>query len=135
MKSDIIPIVATVAVGSLATINEDGSPWSTPLHVAVGDEVVVWLTSEKTQHGQNMERDDRVSIALWSSTEVENVKGVYIQSRAQKVAGAQEVAARQLYAERFGSIPEKFLAAETYVAPLGEVDETRTRGGRIYFSA
>lgn len=135
MKSDIIPIISSVDVGSLASINEDGSPWSTPLHIAVGDEVVVWLTSDKTQHGINIDRDNRVSIALWSDTEVENVKGVYIQTVAEKVTGSQEMAARQLYTERFGKIPEKFLAAETYIAPLGDIDEAKSRGGRIYFSA
>lgn len=135
MKSDIVPIVSTVKVGSLATINEDGSPWSTPLHFAVGDEVVVWLSSGQTQHSLNIERDDRISIALWSDTEVENVKGVYIQSNARLVEGAQEVAARQLYAERFGSIPDKFMAGETYIAPLGDINTTKTRGGRVYFQA
>lgn len=135
MKSDIVPIISSVAVGSLASLNQDGSPWSTPLHMAIGDEAIVWLSSEKTQHGINMDRDDRVSIALWSDTEVENVKGIYVQTYAEKVTGVQEVAARQLYAERFGAIPEKFLAGETYVAPLGEIDQEKSRGGRIYFVA
>lgn len=135
MKSDILPVIAAVKVGSLATINQDGSPWNTPLHFAVGDEVVVWLSSDKSQHSQNIERDDRVSITLWSDTEVENVKGVYIQTRASRVDGVEEVAARQLYAERFGSIPEKFMAAETYIAALGDINTTKTRGGRIYFQA
>ncbi len=133
MKSDMIPIISVVGVGSLATINDDGSPWSTPLHVAVGDEVIVWLTSSKTQHSQNIQRDNRVSLALWSSSEIENVKGIYVQSRAVKVSGGQEIAARQLYAERFGGIPEKFLAGETYIAPLGDINTTKSRGGRIYF--
>lgn len=135
MKSDILPIISTVKVGSLATINTDGSPWNTPLHFAVGDEVIVWLSSDASQHSQNIARDDRVSIVLWSNTEVENVKGVYVQSRASRVEGAEEVAARQLYAECFGSIPDKFLAGETYVAPLGDINTTKTRGGRVYFQA
>ena len=135
MKSDILPIVSTVKVGSLATVNPDGSPWSSPLHFAFGDEVVVWLSSKDAQHSINIERDDRVSIALWMDTSVENVKGVYVQTCASLVTGVREVAARQLYAERYGSIPEKFLDAETYIAPLGDINTTKTRGGRIYFEA
>ena len=136
MKSDILPVTATVAVGSLATVNEDGSPWSTPLHFAFGDEVVVWLSSAQTQHSENIERDDRVSIVLWTTTEVENVKGAYVQTQARRVTGTEEIAARQLYAERFGGvIPEKFVAAETYIAPLGDINTTKTRGGRVYFQA
>lgn len=135
MKSDLLPVVSTVAIGSLATLNADGTPWSTPLHYAFGDEVVVWLSAASTQHSQNIERDDRVSIVIWTSGELQNVKGVYVQSRAQRVTGADEFAARQLYAERYGGrIPEQFLQAETYVAPLGDINTTKTRGGRIYFN-
>lgn len=121
-------------VGALATVNADGTPWVTPLHVAVDEEMVVWLSSENTQHGQNIARDNRISLTLWSNTEVENVKGVYVQSRAEIVTGAKEIAARQLYARRFGTVPEKFLAAETYIAPLGDINTTKTRGGRLYFN-
>lgn len=121
-------------VGALATVNADGTPWVTPLHVAVDEEMVVWLSSENTQHGQNIARDNRISLTLWSNTEVENVKGVYVQSRAEIVTGAKEIAARQLYARRFGAVPEKFLAAETYIAPLGDINTTKTRGGRLYFN-
>lgn len=135
MKSDILPIVQSVLVGSVATVNEDGSPWSTPLHIAFSDDMVVWLSAESSQHSRNIERDPRVSIAIWSDTELENVKGVYVQSDARRVEGMEEVAARQIYAARFGgTIPEKFVAAATYVAPLGEINTTRTRGGRLYFN-
>lgn len=136
MKSDLLPIVSTVAIGSLATLNPDGSPWSTPLHFAFGDEVVVWLSAGSAQHSQNIERDQRVSITMWTSGELQNVKGVYVQSLAQRVTGAEELAARQLYAERFGgTIPEQFLQAETYIAPLGDINTTKTRGGRLYFGS
>lgn len=134
MKNDILPIINSVQVGSLATINEDGSPWSTPLHFAIDEDRVVWLSADNMQHSTNIERDPRVSIVIWSDTEVENVKGLYIQSKASKVTGIDEVAARQLYAARFGGIPEKFVPASTYVAPLGDINTTKTRGGRLYFS-
>lgn len=135
MENDILPIVGMVQVGSLGTVNDDGSPWSTPLHFAFGDDKIVWLSAEHTQHSVNIERDPRVSIVVWSNTEVENVKGVYVQTTARKVTGVEEVAARQLYAARFGKVPEKFAAASTYIAPLGEINTTKTRGGRIYFGA
>lgn len=134
MKSDLLPIISQVQVASVATINEDGSPWSTPLHVAIDEDRVVWLSADSSQHSLNIERDGRVSIALWSDTEVENVKGVYVQSVAHRITGIEEVAARQLYAARFGGIPEKFVPASTYVAPLGDINTTKTRGGRLYFN-
>lgn len=134
MKSDILPIVQNTLVGSVATINPDGSPWSSPLHMAFGDDVVVWLSDERTQHSQNIARDPRVSINIWTGDLTENVKGVYVQSEAKRVEGIEEVAARQIYAARFGGkIPEKFVPAATYVAPLGDINTTKTRGGRLYF--
>lgn len=135
MKSDILSIVGMVQVGSLGTVNDDGSPWSTPLHFAFAEDKIVWLSADETQHSVNIARDPRVSIAVWSNTEVENVKGVYVQTTARKVTGMEEVAARQLYAARFGKVPEKFIPASTFVAPLGDINTTKTRGGRIYFNA
>lgn len=134
MKADMLPIVHSTAVGSVATVNPDGSPWNTPLHLAFDDERVVWLSDERAWHSQNIGRDPRVSIAIWSDTEVENVKGVYIQTTARRVEGMEEVAARQLYAARYGGkIPEKFVAGSTYVATIGDINTTKTRGGRLYF--
>ncbi len=135
MKSDMLPITETVLVGSLATVNDDGSPWSTPLHMAFTDEQVIWLSPADTQHSRNIERDPRVSIALWSKDELPNVKGIYVQTTAERVNGVAEVAARQRYAARLGgNIPERFADAETYVAPLGDINTTKTRGGRLYFT-
>lgn len=135
MKSDMLPIVHTVPVGSVATINPDGSPWNTPLHFAFDEDKVVWLSDERAWHSQNIARDARVSITIWSGTEVEHVKGVYIQTTARRVEGMEEVAARQLYAARYnGKIPEKFIAGSTYVATIGEINTTKTRGGRLYFN-
>lgn len=134
MNSDMLPIVSHTHVGSVATLNPDGSPWNTPLHLAYGDDVVVWLSDERTQHSQNIARDPRVSIVLWSDTAPEHVKGVYVQSTARRVDGMEEVAARQLYAARFGGhIPEKFVPTSTYIAPIGDINTTKTRGSRLYF--
>lgn len=135
MNSDMLPIVASRLVGAIATVNVDGSPWVTPLHFAFSDDMVIWLSLEETQHSQNIARDPRVSITLWSEEEVSNVKGVYIQSIAHKVEGVMEVAARARYAARFGGkIPEKFVDGATYCAPLGDINTTKTRGGRLYFN-
>ncbi len=134
MQDDILQITEQIHVGSLATINEDGSPWNTPLHFTFSDTMVYWLSSPKAQHSQNLERDDRVSITIWSDHTPPNVKGAYVQSRGSKLTGATEITGRQIYKARHGKyLPEAFFLADLYGAPLGEIDETKTRGGRIYF--
>lgn len=134
MREDLDIITQTVQVGALATVNEDGSPWNSPIHFAFGDDYVCWLSPREAQHSVNIDRDPRVSITLWARDKVPNVQGAYIQTTATVVEGIEEVAVRQVYAARFGgSIPEKFLAAATYKAPLGDINTTKTRGGRLYF--
>ena len=134
MRSDLFPTISSTQVGSLATVNEDGSPWNTPLHMAFADEYVVWLSPERSQHSQNIARDPRVSITLWSSENFENVKGVYLQSTAKLVTGTAEMAARQVYVARFGTnIPDQIASSETYIAAIGDINTTKTRGGRLYF--
>lgn len=134
MREDLDIIAANTLVGALATINEDGSPWNTPLHFAFGDDYVCWLSPENTQHSENIARDPRVNITLWTKEQIPDVKGAYISTTARRVEGLEEVAVRQVYAARLGgTIPEKFVSAATYKAPLGEINTTKTRGGRLYF--
>ena len=94
----------------------------------------VGFHQKNTQHSQNIERDPRVNITVWTKEQVPDVKGAYIHTTARQVEGIEEVAARQVYAARFGgTIPEKFVPSATYVAPLGDINTTKTRGGRLYF--
>lgn len=123
-------------VGALATLNKDGTPWNTTLHFAFDDEYIYWLSPQDTVHSRNIERDDRVSIVVWSPDELPNVKGVYIQSHAELLEGHSEAIARQAYARRFsGNIPEKFLASSTYRAKLGDINTTKSRGRLLYVQA
>lgn len=135
MLQDMLSIAATSRVGSLGTINPDGSAWSTPLHMAVDEDKIVWLSDSQAQHSENIARDARVSVALWTGDTFENVKGVYVQTEAREVSGVEEVAARQLYMSRFPDVPEKLASTSTYIAPLGEINTTKTRGGRLYFGS
>lgn len=137
MSDELYSIASITPVGSLGSINPDGSPWSTPLHFAFDDQYVYWLSSADTQHSQNITQDPRVSIVMWSSTEVPRVQGVYIQSRAEQITDEAEVqGALGVYARRFdGKIPEKFQGSPIYRAPLGDINTTKSRGGRRYFES
>lgn len=134
MSEELQLLVGDAPVGSIATLNDDGSPWSTPLHFAFDNQYVYWLSPLDTQHSRNIARDPRVSIVVWSSDEIPHVRGVYIQSRAVLLQGEAEDVARQIYATRFGgTIPEKFATSPTFAAPIGDINTTKSRGGRKYF--
>ena len=42
-------------VGAVATINADGSPWISPVHIFSDDEAVYWFSDENRQHSMNVE--------------------------------------------------------------------------------
>lgn len=133
MNDTIRAIFDSNGVGSLATINSDGSPWASPIHVAYDDEYVYWLSSAAAQHSQNIEQDARVSLSLWSPDESEGIKGVFVQSAAQQIEGDDGTKARAVFERRFGVVPAALVAAATYRAPLGQVSTDKSFGNCWYF--
>jgi general stress protein 26 len=95
----------------LATINQDGSPWATPVHVATDGVYVYWFSHDTTVHSQNIERDARISLSLFSTDESKGPKGVYIN----------------------GVLPPVFATASAYRLPVGEFSEEKSTGNCWYF--
>jgi len=62
---EIKAILSDNLIGTLATLNEDGSPWATPLHVFADDEALYWFSKDTHQHSLNIERDPRVAVTVW----------------------------------------------------------------------
>ena len=117
----------------LATVNEDGSPWATPVHVATDGEYVYWFSHESTIHSQNVARDARISVSLFSPDESKGPKGVYVNGRAEKLAGEQADTAREVFTNRIGTLPPVFATASAYRLPLGRYDEKKSTGNCWYF--
>ena len=120
-------------LGTLATVNEDGSPWASPLHVVTDGEAVYWFSKDATVHSQNIARDSRVSLSLFSPDESKGPKGVYINGRAEKLAGEGDARARQVFTARVGSLPPVFAAASAYQLPLGTYSDEKSTGNCWYF--
>lgn len=120
-------------LGSLATVNEDGSPWSTPLHVVTDGEAVYWFSSENAVHSRNLARDERASLTLFSTDESQGPTGVYINAAAQLVGDDERERVVRLYAERAGVFPPSFDGVAAYRVPLGVPDEAKSTGRCWYF--
>ena len=99
-------------LATLATVNADGTPWSTPLHVASDGEYVYWFSKESTVHSQNITRDPRVSLTLFSPDESRGPKGVYVNGQVELLRGDSEQAAREIIGMRLGGFPPAFDAAK-----------------------
>ena len=120
-------------LGTVATVNEDGSPWSTPVHVFSDDEAVYWFSFEDKVHSLNINRDPRVSLTLFSPDTSRGPKGVYINGCAAKLNADETVAAKQLMIAKIGTIPAYFEQATGYRLKIGEINSSKTSGNCWYF--
>ena len=126
-------IFANNIIGSVATLNEDGSPWVTPVHIFADDEAVYWFSMEDKQHSQNVERDPRVSLTLFSSDLSHGPKGVYLNGSAEKLNEEETEQAKQLVEARIGKIPANFASATAYKLKIGQLNSSKSAGDCWYF--
>lgn len=122
---------------TVTTINHDGSPWASPVHFAYDDKNIYWLSSPDAQHSRNIERDNRVCINVFDSHQVfssnDERGAVYISSWASVLDGDDALAARDVYADRFGDENNRRLSEwSVYSVPIGEIDNGKTQGGLVY---
>ena len=120
-------------IGTIATVNEDGSPWSSPLHMVTDGEYVYWFSKETTTHSQNIARDNRVSISLVSSDMSKGPKGVYVNGRAEVLSGDDDIRARRVAIKRLGSLPPVFDTAAANRLSLGRYSDEKSTGNCWYF--
>jgi general stress protein 26 len=120
-------------LGVLATINDDGSPWATPLHVVADSDAVYWFSKNDRTHSLNIERDNRVSLALFSPDESRGPRGVYINGRAELLGDSGRTEAYKLFEQRLGTVPSVFAAASAYKLRIGTLNEQKSTGNCWYF--
>lgn len=120
-------------VGVLATVKEDGSPWSSPLHLVLGDGFVHWFSTEDKVHSLNIARDPRVSLVHFSRDTSGGPKGIYINGKAELLDAEGRQETYQLFEKRLGSVPSTFDKASAYRLPIGQFDEHKSTGNCWYF--
>lgn len=133
MSEEVQAVFDENVLGTLATVNEDGSPWATPLHVVTDGEAIYWFSKETTIHSQNITRDSRVSLSLFSPDERKGPKGVYVNGNAETLTGDDEKRARTVAEGRLGSLPPVFAVASVYRLSLGRFSDEKSTGNCWYF--
>jgi general stress protein 26 len=126
-------ILAENILGTLATVNEDGSPWATPVHIFSDSKAVYWFSYEDKIHSHNIQRDPRVSVALFSPDESRGPKGIYINGNASKLDATSSTEAKQLMVPKIGKIPAYFEHATGYRLEIGVLNSSKTTGNCWYF--
>ncbi|HUO61997.1 MAG TPA: pyridoxamine 5'-phosphate oxidase family protein [Candidatus Bathyarchaeia archaeon] len=124
---------------TLSTVTDDGAAWGTPVHFAYDNENIYWLSHPDAVHSLNIEHDGRVFITVFDSRQLAETLGdrgaVYISSKAVKLSGDAAVAARDIYADRFPDDNDRKMSEwDVYAAPIGTLNEDRTKGQLVYFT-
>jgi nitroimidazol reductase NimA-like FMN-containing flavoprotein (pyridoxamine 5'-phosphate oxidase superfamily) len=124
-------ILAANLIGTLATINEDGSPWATTVHVFSDDTAVYWFSKDTHQHSRNIARDPRVALSVWSKSE--GTAGGYISGTAVKLSVEETTAALRIVVDTIGAIPPYFAGTFGYKLEIGAPDLSKSSEKRWYF--
>lgn len=93
---------------ALATVDEHGEPWVTPVfYLADGTLHLYWLSSQKSRHSENLQRNPLASGTVYRHAERwKDICGVQMRGRVQVVeeAGERDAAVKK-YCERFALGP------------------------------
>jgi nitroimidazol reductase NimA-like FMN-containing flavoprotein (pyridoxamine 5'-phosphate oxidase superfamily) len=133
MTDDARAILNDNLIGAVATINEDGSPWISPLHIFSDEEAVYWFSYEDKQHSLNIERDPRVSLSLSSADLSQGPRGVYINGKASKLDVEETTEAKKLIEAKIGKMIPVFEKATAYRLPIGQFNSGKSTGNCWYF--
>lgn len=125
---------------TLATVSADGTPWGTPVHFAYDENKIYWVSNKNAVHSVNLEHNPKVSITIFDSHQAAETLGdrgaVYIASRATKLSDDAAMAARDVYSGRWPDDNSRKMAEwEIYSAPIGVLNETKSKGQLLYFSS
>ena len=133
MNEQAQAIFAENVIGVLATVNEDGSPWATPLHIVADDAALYWFSAADRAHSANVVRDSRVHMTLFSPDTSGGLKGVYVSGSAELLDAAGHAATHELLTKRLGTVPPAFAGWDAYRLPIGTLDEQKSTGSCWYF--
>lgn len=128
---DIKAILKDNLIGTVATLNGDGSPWATPVHIFADDEALYWFSKDTHQHSLNIVLDPRVSVALWSRDG--GTKGACVSGSAEKLDTEATLKAQDIVIATVGKVPPVFENTSAYRVKIGQSDTSRTSENRWYF--
>src|SRR5690606_17517281 len=121
-------------IGSIATINDDGSPWSTPLHMVKDGEYIYWFSNEDKIHSRNIARDPRVSLSLFSANPSCGLKGVYVNGRAEMVEQDRRDEIWSMFSSKLGDkVPPGMEKSQAYRLALGDISRDKSTSNCWYF--
>lgn len=92
MSSDLVrAIVDKNPYMTLATADEEGTPWATPVWYATADyREYIWVSSPQARHSRNLARRPELGIVIFDSQQRPYTgEGVYLSALAEQVPEAE----------------------------------------------
>lgn len=132
MNDSVKDILEGLRYCTVATISQDGSPSSVPVHFAYDEQYIYFRSPVGTRHGLNIIRDERVSVVIFDTSQA--IKGaVYVHSTATKLTGDDQAVAADMLNERFSGPARQWDAVEYFRVNIGELDAARSVAKMYYF--
>lgn len=72
---------------NIATVNEDGTPWNTPVSASHDKKLIFyWGSNPQNVHSQNIRRNENVFVTIYDSTAPEGTgEGIYLVGKAKEL--------------------------------------------------
>lgn len=95
-------IISTIRYVAIATADEHGQPWNTPVAAFYfdNDSTLYWASWQENQHSKNIRTNPKVFVVAYDSTPADGrpTAGVYMRAEAHELTDRQEVlAAAQVF--------------------------------------
>jgi len=120
-------------VATLATMGSDG-PWAAAVFYVSDGYTLYFLSSPSTRHCTNLKRDPRVAVTIQDDCSGwKEIKGIQLEGGVRELSGAEETAARRLYAEKYPLVGQLSLVPDAIVKALARVRWFRLDPARLYF--
>jgi nitroimidazol reductase NimA-like FMN-containing flavoprotein (pyridoxamine 5'-phosphate oxidase superfamily) len=78
---------------TIATTNESGQPWNSPVYSAFDENYnFYWASWRNNQHSENIRQNSKVFLVIYDSTAPESTgEGVYVQAKAFELGDEEEI--------------------------------------------
>lgn len=100
---------------SLATVNDNGTPWISTLFTCYDKKLTfIWQSKTESKHTKNIQQNKNVAINLyWVGPGEDNVDGLYIEAEASEVTGLKAILyALKIFASKL--LKSKFLTQQGF---------------------
>jgi len=128
MNQDLLEVLNNTRFITLSTVNDDGSPWATPIGwfgFDAENNRIVFDNETGTIHAANLQRDSRCIITMVNHDK-EYTRAVYVPTLAKKLTGEDFEKAKKFLPDR-GVHDEN----DIFAASIGEINVEKSRIGLV----